>query len=142
MAGDLRAVLEGVRERHGKLTPGALLEDATDQSHPLHNRFEWDDTEAAHKYRLSQAHEIIRSFTIRDVRSDGRRRDVRQYLPVPQEGTHQPDYRPIEEVVGDPFLRKLTLQQMEREFLTLRRRYEDHREVFDEMVRQALGDVG
>lgn len=142
MAGDLRAVLEGVRERHGKLTPGALLEDATDESHPLHNRFEWDDTEAAHKYRLSQAHEIIRSFKIRDVRPDGRRRDVRQYLPVPQEAGHQPDYRPIEEVAADPFLRKLILQQMEREFLTLRRRYEDHREVFDEMVRQALGDVG
>lgn len=41
------------------LTPESLLEANKAEEAPLHNEFEWDDTEAAHKYRLGQARHII-----------------------------------------------------------------------------------
>lgn len=41
------------------LTPETLLNANKAEDAPLHNEFEWDDTEAAHKYRLGQARHII-----------------------------------------------------------------------------------
>lgn len=45
----------------GRLTPQAVVDDARDPASPLHERFEWDDSTAAHQYRLSQARELIRT---------------------------------------------------------------------------------
>ncbi len=41
-----------------------LLEVARSESHPLHNEFEWDDSVAGEKYRLSQAAHMIRNVQI------------------------------------------------------------------------------
>lgn len=49
----------------GLLRPDALVQAAESPDHPLHSRFVWDDSEAARLYRIQQAREIIRSFTIR-----------------------------------------------------------------------------
>ncbi len=45
----------------GKLTPASVVSDASDPASPLHSCFEWDDSVAAHKYRLEQARVLIRS---------------------------------------------------------------------------------
>ena len=47
-----------------KLDADALLEASRDPSHPCHSRFEWDDEEAAHQYRLGQAHQTIALYHI------------------------------------------------------------------------------
>ncbi len=46
------------------LTPEDILDAARPDDSPIHKYFEWDDTEAAHKYRLEQAKYIARSWTI------------------------------------------------------------------------------
>ena len=51
----------------GALTPAAVVDAARDPTSPLHASFEWDNTEAAHQYRLDQARTLIRSVRI-DVR--------------------------------------------------------------------------
>jgi hypothetical protein len=53
--------LENIYGQHGVVTPELLLEIASDPSHPLHSEFEWDNAEAANKYRLEQAAQMIRA---------------------------------------------------------------------------------
>jgi len=47
-------------KHNGLLRPADVIEAARPVGSPLHTRFTWDDTEAAHQYRLWQAREIIR----------------------------------------------------------------------------------
>lgn len=64
--GDAQAAGEMCREleQSGGLTPERLLNANRDPGTPLHDMFEWDDTEAAEKYRISQARLIIRSIAV------------------------------------------------------------------------------
>lgn len=48
----------------GLLKPEAVIEAAESPTHPLHSRFEWDDSRAAQLYRIQQARHIIASFEI------------------------------------------------------------------------------
>lgn len=45
----------------GRLTPELLIAEAKSSDSPLHQEFEWDDSIAAHRYRIDQARELIRS---------------------------------------------------------------------------------
>lgn len=51
-------------EQTGGLTAKRLLDASRPQDAPLHDEFEWNDTEAAEKYREQQARHIINSLTI------------------------------------------------------------------------------
>ena len=43
-------------------TPEEVLEKAKDPDSELHKCFEWDDTKAAHQYRLQQARMVMRNL--------------------------------------------------------------------------------
>lgn len=63
---ELKSVFEEIREEAGGvLRPGLVVELAASTNHPLHEYFEWSDTEAAQKYREDQARRLIRSVKIR-----------------------------------------------------------------------------
>jgi hypothetical protein len=48
------------RDGGGIIMPEAVVAFATNPNTALHSAFEWDDTEAARKYRLQQARQLIR----------------------------------------------------------------------------------
>ncbi len=56
VADEIRAIYE----RHGRLTPALVVDEARDEIHPLHGHFEWDDTVAGEEYRRVQASRLIR----------------------------------------------------------------------------------
>jgi len=61
------AVIERMKElenEQGELTTEVVLKDASDPSSPLHEHFDWDDKEAAHKWRTEQARRLIRSVRL------------------------------------------------------------------------------
>lgn len=60
----VRDELLKLQDNRGRITPQAVVDEASNPKHPLHNLFEWDDTEAARKYRLDQARELIRSVDV------------------------------------------------------------------------------
>lgn len=63
--------LEELRRANGEeLTPQNVVDDARPDEAPLHPCFEWDDAEAAEKYRHVQARQIIRC--VRVVQSEDR----------------------------------------------------------------------
>lgn len=51
-------------EQTGGLTAKRLLDASRPEDAPLHDEFEWNDSEAAEKYREQQARHIINSLTI------------------------------------------------------------------------------
>jgi hypothetical protein len=138
--GTLQDELEAVRARHGRLTAENLLGEARDPEHPLHPRFAWDDSVAAERWRLEQARQLIRSFRVRYTAGE-RPKTVRGYIAVPQADSPQHSYEPVGDVVEDSFKRKLVLQQMEREWRTLRARYEDFAEFADMVLRDVTRET-
>lgn len=136
----LRNQLQGIYDRRGELTPRVVVEEARPEAHPLHGRFEWDDSVAAERWREGQAHELIRSVRVvyREADETGPEKTVRAFHAVRTDKGYR--YQPAEKVADDPFLRRLVLADMEREWKALRRRYEQFAE-FAEMVRRDLSEA-
>lgn len=64
-AARVRAEIEAVRmARKGHVRPSDIVERARPRGSALHRLFEWDDTEAARKYRLSQARSVLSAVVV------------------------------------------------------------------------------
>jgi hypothetical protein len=139
-AQNLRDILLDIRERRGKLTPEIVLDEARDENHPLHHRFEWDDSAAAEKFRLSQAANLLRvkykQETVNGTR-DLRAFVVTRPAPDADEADPRSEYTPIEEAVLDPITRQLLLNQMRRDWMTFKSRYGNMAEFAEFIAAQA-----
>lgn len=112
--GDLRSELLAIKTKHGKLTPGLVVKEAAKTSHPLHSRFEWDDDVAGEKYRLLQARELIAKVQIKWVDAKGDTRTSRGFYAIRSADADEYDYDQTEEILKDPFRRRLLLNDMQR----------------------------
>ncbi len=56
--------LQRLRDRDGKIETLLVVNEAKKKRSPLHGAFQWDDSLAAHEYRLDQARHLIRSIEI------------------------------------------------------------------------------
>lgn len=119
----------------GDLTPQAVVDTARDESHPLHGRFEWDDSVAGEAYRRSQAAELIRSVKVTYSEApDGEPRRIRAFSSLNVAvSPDQRGYAPTEELVENELTRKILLRQCERDIAALRRKY-GHLEEFAALV--------
>lgn len=78
---DINAViaeLKPLQDEHGEITPGKVVEAAKNKKSVLHNYFVWDNKEAANRYRLSQASELLRRIEIKIIK-DGEPRTLRAF---------------------------------------------------------------
>lgn len=134
----LRDQLQNIYNQHGQLTPALVVEEARDEQHPLHDRFEWNDATAGEAWRRQQAHELIRSVKVvyREADEANPEKSVRAFHAMRSDKGHV--YEPVEQIVNDDFARRLLLQDMEREWHALHRRYK-HFEEFAAMVRRDVG---
>lgn len=63
--GDWQAEIKALADdNNGELTAGAIVKHASKQVSALHRFFEWDDSSAAHEYRLLQAGALIRRYEV------------------------------------------------------------------------------
>ncbi len=63
-AEDVGKILEKLEKKYGGSTPEAILKEAKPKNSPIHNWFEWDNTEAARKHREWQARSLVQQITI------------------------------------------------------------------------------
>jgi len=117
---ELLLELEKIRTANGGfLTPEAVVSAAKDEDSPLHSYFTWDDTEAAHRWRLEQARKLIRlSVTI--VKQDTQ--PVRAYVSLLNDRGKN-GYRATIDVLNDEDLRDQLLQCALRELAAFRHKY-------------------
>lgn len=83
--------LDKLQARDGKVTPEALLKEAMPKRSPIHNVFNWDDTEAARQWRLWQARASIREVCVKVL-------EVPEHPPIRAYVHTEHSYQPIEVV--------------------------------------------
>lgn len=129
----LRDRLQGIYDNNGYLTPALVVDTARDEADPLHEHFEWDDAVAGEAHRREQARQLIRSVRVTYAKPTGEESSVRAYQAVrtPDRGNV---YESTEKVAQDPFLARLVLRDMERDWRQLKRRYDEFEE-FWELIR-------
>ena len=137
--------LLSIRDAHGELTPQVVVDEARDETHPLHPHFEWDDVVAGEAYRRVQAAELIRSVKIVYKEApDGEERTVRAWSTLGKESKaseqEHAGYSPTDELLKDDFSRKLLLRQCERDARSLQRKY-GHLEEFAGIVAGVMRDA-
>lgn len=152
----VRDQLQAIYDEHKRLTPSIVVTVAADPTHPLHERFVWDDSEAARRYRLVQASGLIRSVSVVVERQDDKPPvRVRAFVadrdtsptPVVDEDTEDADdltgnYRPVEEVVSSDVLRTAWFRSLQRDWQALKRRAGASREFAQMVLDDLRGEVG
>lgn len=138
---DLRSELLRIREERGKLTAAAVLADARDPESPLHDRFTWADDEAAEHWRLHEARTLIRLVKIVYRAPSGEARKVREFHSIDRPELGERSYEPVDTILADPLQTKILMRQMEREWRSLKDRYERFAE-FRELVARDLEITG
>ena len=128
----------------GLLRASDVVEFAKNPKTALHDRFDWDNTEAAHKWRLHQARQIIRvSVTV--IENPKAETEYKAYVSLyddrkmPQGG-----YRPFKEVMLDTNHSKQLLKQAHREFKLWQGKYKNLQElapVFEAMDAVVFDEV-
>lgn len=82
----LEALKEIAARDGGFLRPQAVVDAARDRDSPLHGAFCWNDTEAAKRYRILQAQQLIRSFRV-TVENNGAKYDMPVFVGVSTDRT-------------------------------------------------------
>jgi len=80
----LRHILQQLADPHGNLDPATVVDAATPATSPLHDYFTWDDGEAADKWRIDEARQLIRRVRITVIpQPDTPPIRVRAFMTVP-----------------------------------------------------------
>lgn len=127
-------VVEQLRKKNdGDVDAEMLVKAASAKRNPLHAEFEWDDTEAGHQFRLSQAREVLRHLVVvRDEISSERPQRVYEVvrLPKEEENTRAKNvYRTVDQIMADPDMRAELLGRALKELISIRNRYRDLQEL-------------
>lgn len=138
--------LQNIYDRNGTISPQIVVDEARDETHPLHPHFVWDDSVAGELYRCSQAAQMIRRVTIRRVGTNGDEVVTRAWVSRTEiEGQVNGNdttgqYLPVGVVVSSPDLRPKYEQAMEREWKALYAKYKEY-QTFIAMVAQDIQSV-
>lgn len=135
MTSDLRSQLQEIYERRGKLTPSIVVDEARNEKHPLHGRFEWCDAIAGERFRRVQAADLIRSVHVVYQDASGKPQDVRAFYAVRRPTGHS--YEPVEEIVEDEMATRILLADMERDWRAFKLKYKRFRE-FTALIRREV----
>ena len=135
--------LMSIYQRENKqLTPEMVLEDAKRENSPLHICFEWDDSEAAHKYRLSQAGDIIRSVSVTYKSAEDKEIQVRSFVSIRVDENNvltdnffqknaSSFYVSVKDAMTDDVLKKYTLDMALKELRNFMEKYRSLNELDD-----------
>ena len=116
--------LEYIRSRHdGRLRPEAVVQAARKPDSALHGYFEWNDTEAARKYRLHQADYLIRAVVVCPEEGERPFEPVRAFVCIEESPGASRAFTHVCEAMRDETLREQVLLRARAELAAWRRRY-------------------
>lgn len=114
--------LDIIRHRSGGfLKPEDIVRFAKSKRTALHTYFEWNDGEAAERYRLLQAKTIIR-VVVQVVGEDGEK--VRTFVSLSEDRAAGLGYRIITDVMDDEMLTEQLLEDAKAELAAFSRKYQ------------------
>lgn len=98
----VRERLAQLEQTHGRLTPNVVVNDAKQKKSPLHDLFPWDVEEAAQKYWLHRAREIIQSVRLVSSNTETVRVDAPFYVRDPSLPPAEQGYVSVATLQRDP----------------------------------------
>ena len=116
-AGELFEQLEAEND----LTAARVVEESRAEDAVLHDEFEWDDSEAANKYREGQARHLINAITIATVKAEGCDKPipVRAFFNVSADST----YTSVVSIANSAEKTANLVAQAKRELITFSNKY-------------------
>lgn len=134
---ELQNELRRIADDHGgTLRAEDVVEAAKDEASILHSKFKWDDTEAAHLYRLQQARQLIR-VVVQFVGPAEVAQRTRVFVSLtPDRHRGGEGYRFIADVMNDDELRRQLVIDALKELHRIEQRYGELKElaaVFEEI---------
>jgi hypothetical protein len=127
--------LAALYKEHGSLDPEIVVKWARENPESaLFGRFTWDDSKAAHQYRLLQARNLITEVTV--VESNGK--SYQTYVS-PVENRHNGGYVSLAEVLSAPEKRARFLAQALSEYQRVGEKYAELTELAS--VREAVNRI-
>ena len=125
----IRAALAAIAEANGGyLNPAHVVEAARDPVSVLHDEFNWDDEDAADRYRLAQAGALIRRVKFTVMRQVAETKEVqivttRAFQSRGSARNAAGGYEGIETIMADADKREELIAQVLRELNSYRKRY-------------------
>lgn len=126
---DANAVAEELNKLGNKVVPEIIVQKAKSPRSAMHPCFEWDDSVAAHEYRLTQARHLARSLVVSVQRADGEPRYVRAFVSVQHPEDEENTYTPYAVVMSDDWLRQQALARVKAQLQAIRERYSELEEL-------------
>lgn len=104
----LEGVVQDLFDKHGHIKPSMLLDEAQNEDSSIHNLFEWDDTKAAHEYRLDQSRKMLRKVKI--IYDGEPERLIHIPKVIVKDESKEGEYKPVTAIVKvqDDFARALS----------------------------------
>ena len=112
---DLLDQLQKIHKKFGGITPARVVSEAKRKRHPLHKFFDWEDTEAAKRWRLHQANNLISRVQI--VVSPQDSRTVNAFVSIKNDNTRK--FVAMAEAMNDNKLVLQIFKQLEARIDTL-----------------------
>jgi hypothetical protein len=106
----------------GVLLPEKVVEAAKPKNSILHSRFEWNDSLAAHQYRLYQARHLI-NVTVRLVETPGFKKMVSAWVSFRPERAAGGGYHAMATVLSDAQMREQLLADALADLNTFQLKY-------------------
>jgi len=114
-------------ENGGMVKPEAVVEFAKTPTTALHSVFTWDDTLAAHAYRLQQARQILR--VVVEVLPGDDPLKFRAMVSLKEDRYNGMGYRITADVLTDARLREIMLNEARADMQVFMAKYEDLKEL-------------
>ena len=118
--------LQELRDQNNGLTASIVIEEAKHKTSVLHGAFEWDDSKAAHQWRLHSARHLMRSVEIVSTSAEGDIRNLPAFVFVKTDSG--PHYETLARVLSDEELRTQVLNKALKEFEQWQQRYKEYEE--------------
>lgn len=125
---ELVQICEDLFKHEGLIKPEALVEQARDPNSPIHHLFEWNDSDAADKYRIHQARQYISHVRIRFVGEQRAPAYVNVRITM-ADGSHERGYAPLMHVMNNEELKQQALGRALQDLRTWETKYKNLEEI-------------
>ena len=102
-------------------TPQQILEKARDSNTELHKCFTWDDTEAAEKWRISEARAVVRNLKIIEQNPD--KQSDPTTIRVFYKTDNESGYKPTKLILKKPDEYKSLVERCRSELLAIKQKF-------------------
>ena len=135
---EIKKQLEAIANRPAGLNPRTLLMEAANPHSSLHRYFEWDDTEAAQKWREAQAYDLIRRIKVEVITSEQKTLTVRAFWPIKHvepdgtiDGAKRGSFLLVNNIMDDKEAVRQVIDNAKSELTAFQVRYSKLAEIFE-----------